>query len=175
MEAAKPKSNQTVCVCVRVRMRVRVRVRVLVLELLTGLTSDFLTVLGKFLSKLGTKKRVAVGKPLRLRCPPRSYTFGAKYYWTYSNRKFIPFLDKPRVLPLPNGDLLFSYVTDEDIGNLSLPQGLRCRMEHLHPPYEGSISESSALISFLKDGGKSCLAWALDSILILWWVRRRSR
>ena len=103
--------------------------------------------MGKFLNTTDASVRVTLGKPLRLPCPPRSYSFGVSYEWVPRNHPSL--LDKSRVATLTNGDLLFTHVMQEDVN----ASAIRCQMRK-EQPYNDPAIETSGSFVLVKDGGQ---------------------
>ena len=80
-------------------------------ECLTELFFYFVAVVGRFESVANEKMEVkgaVINEPLKLPCPPHSYSYGVTRSWTNT-----PVQDR-RLMVEPNGDLLISNVIAED-------------------------------------------------------------
>lgn len=86
-----------------------------------------LSVVGDYIDKKDVVEKVDLGQSFKFRCPKHTEGFGAYFSWSH-NKWDTHFLRNERRGISPDGTLFITYVTQEDIDDISESQGIRCRM-----------------------------------------------
>ena len=101
---------------------------------------------------------VTVGRPVELRCPPRTFTYPTNFLWGD-----IPLSGRPRVLHttakryvLSNGNLFYSYLEDSDITEINNKLGGVSCILYILGKYRPSVK-----LRLRKQGGK--ILWSMFS------------
>ena len=133
---------------------------------LNGISSFFFIVFGHFVNRSDHPlewRKVKIGYPFRLVCPPHSYTYPKSFKWGVRNN-FIQ-EDKHKII-LPNGDLFFTSITQKIIDGIrkQFPSGMSCILEM--PGDIGNHHEYSRKFLLYKDQQSKYLVRTRYSLLV---------
>lgn len=92
---------------------------------------------------------VTINKPLIIKCPEHTYTYGVFYSWLNVSTRGNPNFDPKRVvMDTTNGTLYFSEVTTQDLIDFAYAKGIQCRM------MMGEINSKFSNLVFLSKIGR---------------------